>query len=361
MRSKLPLLAAFMLVGCADDQATDSPVEDATTETFVVDTSLDSRADTLGDAGRDTATIDSATTDTASEAEVALDGSDTSTAVDTADAAVADTVDAAVADTVDAAVADTADAAVADTADAAVTDTADAAVADTADAAVADTADAAVADTADTSVVDASFASAPTCDGTVTAGEYGLHVEGKNQYTEPTASTTWYVTWDDGSLYVALAGANLAEAAILYVDANPLTPPTSGTNADGNIGGQTYDSTRFSTMPFRANLVSYAKDGYREYRLSDGTGGWSSATTSFGCYASSGTVREFSIPWSVLGGRPASFGFFAYVTTSGGFAYGGVPISLPDGNIGTTATATSYFNVSSTGPTATTTAFSDER
>jgi hypothetical protein len=202
------------------------------------------------------------------------------------------------------------------------------------------------------------FAPAPTCDGTIGTSEYGTHVDGGNRYTHTGTSTVWYMTWNDTALHLAISNANVAEGAVVYVDANPVT---GGTDADGNTAGYTYDSTKLATLPFRANLVAYVKSTYREYRTSDGSGGWSSPTASAGCFASSGTTREFSIPWSALGGRPASFGVLAYVTSGGGFVYGEMPMANPDGSIGTSATATKYFHVGATGPGSTAAAFADER
>ena len=80
------------------------------------------------------------------------------------------------------------------------------------------------------------------------------------------------MTWDNTNLYVAITNANLNEGAIIYIDASPLTPPNGGTNADGNLSGFDYDNTDVSSLPFRADFVTYFKDGYREFRNSDGVG-----------------------------------------------------------------------------------------
>ena len=136
---------------------------------------------------------------------------------------------------------------------------------------------------------------------------------------------------------------------------------TGGSASDGNLAGYEYDNTKLATLPFRANLVAFAKNDYREYRTANGTGGWSDPTTAFGCFASSGTTRELTIPWSAVGGRPASFGILGYVTSSTGYAFAEAPNANPDGTIGLAATATKYFHVGSTGPASTTNAFADER
>ncbi|MBI5216970.1 MAG: proprotein convertase P-domain-containing protein [Ignavibacteriae bacterium] len=186
----------------------------------------------------------------------------------------------------------------------------------------------------------------PTVDGSIGASEYGTHTDGQNQQTN--GSQVWYATWDNTNLYVAVSAANLAEGAVIYIDKNPGNP--SG-NSNGSVAGQNYDGTNFSSLPIRADFVAYIKDGYREYRNADGAGGWGSATSGFGSYASgAGDVREVAIPWSaVTGGTiPSSFSFFSYVTSSGGFVYGQVPTGNAGGTIGTSATYSLYYTVKST-------------
>ncbi|MBL8718937.1 MAG: hypothetical protein JNL79_23340 [Myxococcales bacterium] len=344
------------LVGCGSD---DPPVTEdtgsgdtgsgdtGTTSDSTIDSTIDSTTDsTATESGGDstatdstTETADSTATDSTATDSTATDSAaaDTKTDSTAADSTVADS--AATDSAADTTAADTtaADTTAADTT-AADTTAADTTTADSASDAATDSAEAAT-----DAGSDASFGTAPTCDGTLATGEYGDHTEGKNQYSSSTQ--TWYARWDDTNLYVAITNANVAEAAVVYLEKAPLTPATSGTNADGNLGGQTYDGARYSSLPFRADLVAYVKSGYREYRTADGTGGWSSATAGAGCFASAGTTREFSIPWSAVGGRPASFSFFGYVVAGSGFVYGQVPTTLAAGAVGTTATAGSYFLV----------------
>ncbi len=196
----------------------------------------------------------------------------------------------------------------------------------------------------------------PTVNGTIASGEYGTHTDGQNQQTN--GSQVWYMTWDDTDLYVGITGATLGEAAIIYLDKNPLAPINGGSNSDGTIVGNAYDGTNFAALQFRADLVLYVKSGYREYRTANGSNGWSSATTGFGSYADSGTTREFSIPWSVVGGRPSSFAWFGYLTSSGGFVYGQVPTENSGGTIGTSARYVRYYIVNNTGDGASTKPFS---
>ena len=188
--------------------------------------------------------------------------------------------------------------------------------------------------------------SVPSVDGTISTSEYGTHTNGQNQQTN--GSQVTYMSWDDTNLYIGLTGANTAEAMVIYLDKDPQIPVNSGTNINGTTVGQGYDNTNFAELPYRADLVMYVKNNYREYRTADGSNGWSSPTSAFGSYAENGTTREFSIPWSAIGGRPTSFNFFTYVTSASGFVYGEVPSENPGGNIGTSARYGRYQTVSTT-------------
>jgi glycosidase len=205
----------------------------------------------------------------------------------------------------------------------------------------------------------------PTIDGLIAPGEYGSSNSLSNAGN---TGQTWYVTWDATNLYVAIVNANLSEAAVIYVSGNPQNPPTCCSNGDGNLSGFNYDGTNFAALPFRAKFVTYFKDGYREYRNFDGTGGWGAQTANYGAYASNSgnqNTREVAIPWnSITGGTgiPSTFVFFGYLTSSGGYIYGQVPT---DNNIGafagTSATATQYFGVVNSGNGTSTPPFSMEQ
>jgi hypothetical protein len=199
----------------------------------------------------------------------------------------------------------------------------------------------------------------PNINGTIAAGEYGMHSEGENQQTS--GGQTWYVTWDNNNLYFGITNANTNEAAVIYIDTNPIIPINGGGNADGTIVGQPYDGTNFAELPFRANVAMYVRGGtnpgtYREYRLSNGSGGWGPNTTGFGSFAETGgNTREFSFPWSAVGGRPASFAWFGYLTSNvissgnDGYVYGQVPTENAGGDIGTSARYSRYYIVNNTG------------
>jgi len=188
----------------------------------------------------------------------------------------------------------------------------------------------------------------PTVDGVINPGEYGNHTNGYNMQTA-SDGRIWYVTWDDNALYVGIQNAILSEGAVLYLDRNPVTPVNGGTTADGNLVGQLYDNTNFSNLQFRADLVVYFKDGYREARTAAG-GGWSGPMSGLGTYASSGNTREVAIPWSTIGGRPATFDWFGYITTAGGIVYGQVPLENAGGTIGAGARWERYYTVSNGTP-----------
>jgi len=198
----------------------------------------------------------------------------------------------------------------------------------------------------------------PSIDGVIQTGEYG------NNNQVASGGQTWYMTWDGTNLYVGITNATLSEAAVIYIDANPLEPPTGGTNANGSLAGFNYDGTDFASLPFRAQFVTYFKDDYNEYRNSNGSGGWGNQTSNYGTYAENGNgnVREFAIPWAAItgGGIPSSFLFFGYLTSGGGYVYGQVPTDNAGGNIGTSATYTQYYAIASTANGASTPPFSVE-
>ncbi|HTG16777.1 MAG TPA: alpha-amylase family glycosyl hydrolase, partial [Blastocatellia bacterium] len=207
---------------------------------------------------------------------------------------------------------------------------------------------------------EAQFAT-PVVNGTINPNEYGVHTDGQNQQSTGTGQN-WYMTWDNNNLYVGITNANLSEAAVIYIDRNPISPVNGGNNSNGNLVGFNYDNTSFSQLPFRADYVTYFKDGYREFRTANGSGGWSSQTAFSGSYASgAGNVRELAIPWNDItggGGRPGSFLFFGYLTSPGGFVYGQVPQDNGGGFIGTSATYSHYYTITSTANGASTKPFS---
>jgi glycosidase len=192
----------------------------------------------------------------------------------------------------------------------------------------------------------------PTIDGSIGTGEYGSNNSLQNAGN---TGQTWYMTWDAANLYVGIVNANLSEGAVIYV----------GTGGSGATSGNNYDGTSFSSLPFPAQFVTYFKDGYREYRTSNG-GAWSGPTANYGAYASNSgnqNTREVAIPWAAITGSgiPSSFNFFGYLTSSGGYVYGEVPSDNPGAVIGTSATYTQYYAVTNTGNGTSTPPFSLEQ
>ncbi|HSQ64705.1 MAG TPA: hypothetical protein VLM85_15885 [Polyangiaceae bacterium] len=234
------------------------------------------------------------------------------------------------------------------TSDGTTSDASDASASDASDGGAGDASDASTSDASDASSSDASADAAadaadggsswhtPTCDGTIGSGEYG-----DSNYQTTSSTQTWYMTWDATNLYVALDPANVTEGTVLYV----------GFSGNGLTTGQTYDTTNGS-LPFAADAVVYAKQGYQEIRLgSVDAGSWGTPdTTSVQFCDNNNATREEVIPWTALGASaiPASFRFLAYATSSGGSVYGQIPVSNPTGSIGTSATFGHDFLVSST-------------
>lgn len=181
---------------------------------------------------------------------------------------------------------------------------------------------------------------APTCDGVIGAGEYG---DATHQDASGTGQT-WYMTWDDKNLYVAIAGATVSEGNVLYVAPNP------GDGGTGSTSGQPYDNTDITALPFAADLVVYAKDGYDDAQVvSNGTWGSPVASAIQVCTDKSST-REEVIPWSLLGGRPAAFGWLGYVAANPnnnpqGYIYAQMPTDDPGGAPANNLTYTKYFAV----------------
>lgn len=181
----------------------------------------------------------------------------------------------------------------------------------------------------------------PTCDGVISPGEYG---GAQNQATSDTAQT-WYMTWDATNLYVAIDDANTTEGSVLYV----------GSGSSGASAGQSYDGTDASTLPFSAQLVVYAKDGYSEARTASG-GGWGAPDQGAVQVCSNGVgTREEVIPWSLLGGAPASFGWTGYLAANpvqnpSGYIYGQMPVDDPQGANAGSEAFTKYYSVVSSGP-----------
>ncbi len=202
----------------------------------------------------------------------------------------------------------------------------------------------------------------PTIDGSIGTGEYGTNNQLNNAGN---TGQTWYMTWDASNLYVGIVNANVSEGASCYIVESQIRRVH---NADGNLTGFNYDGASFSSLPFRATFVTYAKNGYREYRNSDGSGGWASSTSGYGSYADDNgkaDTREVAIPWSAItgGGIPSSFVFFGYLVSERRLHLrsGSERQQYRRTSSGTNATATQYFAVVNTGNGTSTPPFSLEQ
>ena len=177
----------------------------------------------------------------------------------------------------------------------------------------------------------------PTCDGVIGATEYGPAADN----TTSSGAQQWSITWDDENLYLGVSNAAVAEGIVLYLDAK----------AGGSTTGQVYDSQAPGTLPFAADLLAYVKSNYDDHRLASVAGVWGPNVTApeiTMCVAAGvSNVREVKVPWSIVGGRPASFSFLAYVTSQSGTVYGELPLGNPNGAIGTSQPFTKYFSVAS--------------
>lgn len=187
----------------------------------------------------------------------------------------------------------------------------------------------------------------PTIDGTIAPGEYGSHVDGVNMKASPGAAptTAWYMTWNDAQLFVGVSAANVAEGLVLYVDVDP-----AGTA--GSLVGAPYDNTKIASLPFHADFVAYVKSTYDEVRTATGAGAWSAAVIGAITVSGTGSTREIAIPWTAIraAGRPSSFAWTGYVTSSGGYVYGAMPITNPGGFVGTNASFGSFYRIDDATP-----------
>lgn len=195
-------------------------------------------------------------------------------------------------------------------------------------------------------------------DGVINANEYGTHANGQNQQTD--GGTTYFMSWDATNLYVAFTGSNFNEAAVIYIDHNPVIPVNGGTNADGsNQGLYTYDRNHMM-LPMRADFVLYFKNGYNEYRRMDGAGYWG-GSTAFGLTTGNNggsNTCEIAIPWTAItggGAKPAQFNWLTYKAYDYGPGTNGIYSSLPVGNPNCACNqdpsrlfATRYYNVLNT-------------
>ena len=145
------------------------------------------------------------------------------------------------------------------------------------------------------------------------------------------------MTWDATNLYVGIVNANLREAAVIYIARQSAEPTYLLLQRRWKSDGFNYDDTDFSSLPFRAKFVTYVKDGYREYRNSDGNGGWTVVDRQLRQLRQQRQQPEHPRSCDPLErhhrrrNSRRTFVFFGYLTSSGGYVYGQAP---SDNNIG---------------------------
>lgn len=203
--------------------------------------------------------------------------------------------------------------------------------------------------------------SAPTRDGSIGASEYGNHTNNFNQWSD--GSRTWYMTWDNTNLYLAVSSNGNAtdDELVIYIDTDPQTIVNGGADINGCTGGiGTYDGNNYGVLPFRANFNTHITNGYHQHRISNNNNTWPANTDNSGSITktSSGNVQEIAIAWSLMGGRPAAFNIFFYI--NGGSPYGGLSNygANTDGTTNTNLTGRQYFNIASTADGSSTVPFS---
>src|SRR5947207_11456167 len=193
----------------------------------------------------------------------------------------------------------------------------------------------------------------PTVDGTVSPGEYA-HSSGK-----------WSMTWDATYLYVGVSPiSGLKKSTMVYLDTDPLSIPSGGTNSSGNLTGITEYSTTPS-LPFRADVRAIRRSD-RSFGLQtrDGSGSWSAEDTDAnditGAYNGVSGI-EMRIRWGAipgLSGVPSSFHWLGVLFDTDSFFF---LDPMPSGNPTGTVSAPSeryFFSVASTADGSSTDPFS---
>jgi hypothetical protein len=159
----------------------------------------------------------------------------------------------------------------------------------------------------------------------------------------------------------------VAEGDVIYLAANP------GDGGTGLTTGYAYDKTDVSMLPFAAALVVYAHGptsssaSYVEARKA-GASAWGTPDTTTPKVCTTGasaTAREEVIPWSLLGGLPAAFGWTGYFAADptknpAGYIYGQMPTDDPGGADAGAITFTKYYAIPNATP-GLNTPFADEQ
>jgi hypothetical protein len=121
------------------------------------------------------------------------------------------------------------------------------------------------------------------------------------------------MTWDSTNLYLGVGGSQAYiknEPTIWYIDTDPANPTDGGSGSTN--GFDNYDG-RIGSFQFTANAVIYMKAEYAELRTNNGNG-WSGNTVLTNQIETGSFDIEITVPWSNLGGRPASMYFMMFKT-----------------------------------------------
>src|ERR1700752_5297947 len=141
----------------------------------------------------------------------------------------------------------------------------------------------------------------PTVDGTVSGGEYAH------------GSGNWSLTWDATYLYIAKTNlTSTNNGVVVYLDIDPQSTPTAGSNSNGNTVGTTDFSVTPTRLAFRADARILGIPSNPEIKSRDGSGSWGSSDSSPSniIEATNGSTREVRVAWSALpglSGVPSSF------------------------------------------------------
>lgn len=162
--------------------------------------------------------------------------------------------------------------------------------------------------------------------------------QSSDKISSGTNGLDWFVTWNADSLYLARTGGNNSEPQLVQIQANyPGNVMTSQSFSYDGI------ATNFTSQG-GLNFVAYLKNNYNEYRTTDDTGNWGSASTGlsprYGTQNSSAHM-EVAIAWSTItqgNGIPDSLKMVLFQSNGNAgspFVYGQAPAGIAGGAIST--------------------------
>ncbi|NNC95348.1 MAG: hypothetical protein HKN92_07270 [Chitinophagales bacterium] len=210
----------------------------------------------------------------------------------------------------------------------------------------------------------------PNIDGSISPSEYGDHFNGLNMLATSTScggNSTWFVTWDDNNLYVAVTNCFDAvgtgnDALNIYIDIDNHAPVNGGPGSDT---GTSFNGN-LAILPFRADFFAFAKNGYNAWRNCGSS--WSGLDNELVvAIAGSGSSKtiEVQIAWDKItqnNGRPSEFNFLGFLSYNCG-VYADIPTlnsNASQCSFSGSSELVRYFTVSSTDSTNSTKPFSQE-